>query len=393
MIYFDHNASTPVRPEVLEAMRAALADLYANPSSSHREGQRARAAVERAREQVAALVGARPDEVVFTSGGTEADHAGLIGAAWAAEPRGRRVAISAIEHHAVHGAAGVLERLGFAVEHLPAGRDGLVDPATLEALPPDTTVVAVMLANNETGVIQPVAALARRAAERGMRVVCDAVQAAGKIAIRRDDLGVDYLVISGHKFGGPKGAGALIVRAGAPFEPLFRGSAHERGRRGGTENVSGIVGLGVAAECAARELDAERTRLLELRARLEAGVRAVLPDAVIHGARAPRLPNTVNLSIPGARSDHLLMALDARGVAVSAGAACASGAVEPSPVLAAMGVPRDLAVCALRLSMGRSTTADEVERVISGLAESARAARSIGREGAGAAGRPGTPVR
>ena len=387
MIYFDHNASTPVRPEVAEAMRSALADTHANPSSSHREGQRARAAIERAREQVAALVHARPDEVVFTSGGTEGDHAGLIGAAWAAEARGRRVAISAIEHHAVHGAAEVLERLGFATAHLPVGPVGLVDPASIGALAADTTVVAVMLANNETGVIQPVAGIAAAAAARGMRVVCDAVQAAGKIPIRRDDLGVDYLVISGHKFGGPKGAGALIVRAGAPFEPLFRGSAHERGRRGGTENLPGIVGLGVAAEWAVRELEAEQARLLGLRAQLEAGIRATLPDAVVHGVRAPRLPNTVNLSIPGARSDHLLMALDTRDVAVSAGAACASGAVEPSPVLAAMGVPRELAVCALRLSMGRTTTADEVDRVVAALAESARVARAVGAAASGAASR------
>ncbi|HEY6867718.1 MAG TPA: cysteine desulfurase family protein [Candidatus Eisenbacteria bacterium] len=378
MIYFDHNASTPVRPEAAAAMQAALADLHANPSSAHREGQQARAAIERARAQVAALVGARPDEVVFTSGGTEGDHAGLIGTAWAAEGRGRRVAISEIEHHAVHGAAAVLARLGFAVAHLPVMGDGLVDPQAVESLPPDTTVVAVMLANNETGVIEPVAEIARRASARGMRVVCDAVQAAGKIPIRRDDLGVDALVISGHKFGGPKGAGALILRAGTPYEPLFRGSAHEAGRRGGTENLPGIVGLGAAAGCASRDLEAESDRLLALRARLETGLRAAIPDAVIHGARAPRLPNTVNLSIPGARSDHLLMALDARGVAVSAGAACASGAVEPSPVLSAMGVPRDLAVCALRLSMGRTTTGDEVDRVVAVLVDGARAARAAG---------------
>ncbi len=377
MIYFDHNASTPVRPEVAEAMRAALADTHANPSSAHREGQRARAAIERAREQVAALVGAAPDDVVFTSGGTEGDHAGLIGAAWAAEPRGRRVAISAIEHHAVHGAAEVLERLGFALAHLPVGAEGLVDPAAIAGLPADTTVVAVMLANNETGVIQPIAALAAATAARGMRLMCDGVQAAGKIPIHRDALGVDVLVISGHKFGGPKGAGALILRPGTPWEPLFRGSAHERGRRGGTENLPGIVGLGVAAESAARDLAAESVRLLALRARLEAGVRAALPDVVVHGARAPRLPNTVNLSVPGARSDHLLMALDARGIAVSAGAACASGAVEPSPVLAAMGVPRELAVCALRLSMGRGTSEGDVDQVVAALAESSKAARGV----------------
>jgi len=377
MIYFDHNASTPVRPEAAAALQAALAGLHANPSSAHREGQRARAAIERAREQVGALVGARPDEVVFTSGGTEGDHVALIGAAWAAEPRGRRIAISALEHHAIHGAAAVLERLGWAVEHLPADADGRIDPSAIESLPTDTTVVAVMLANNETGVIQPLAEIARRATARGLRVVCDAVQAAGKIPVRRETLDADYLVISGHKFGGPKGAGALIVGAAAPLEPLFRGSAQERGRRGGTENLPGIVALGAAAAAAARDLEAEHQRLLELRARLESGVRAALPDAVVHGAAAPRLPNTVNLSIPGARSDHMLMALDARGVAVSAGAACASGAVEPSPVLSAMGVPRELAVCALRLSMGRDTTAAEVDAVVEALTAAATMARAV----------------
>jgi len=376
MIYFDHNASTPVRPEVVEAVRVALADLPANPSSMHREGQRARAAVERARGQVAALVHARADEVVFTSGGTEGDHAGLIGAAWALEPRGRRVAISAIEHHAVHGAAAVLARTGWEVSHLPVGPEGYVDPAAVDALPSDTTLLAVMLANNETGVLQPVAGIAARARARGMRVLCDAVQAAGKVPVDCAALGADYLVISGHKFGGPKGAGALIVRQGAPFEALFRGSAHERGRRGGTENVAGIVGLGVAAAKAGEEQEGEARRLLELRKRLEEGLRGRVPDAVVHGERAPRLPNTVNASFPGARSDHLLMALDARGVEVSAGAACASGAVEPSPVLKAMGVPRDLAVCALRLSMGRTTTGAEVEQVLAALVEGVRLARA-----------------
>ena len=377
MIYFDHNASTPVRPEAQRAMAACLADLHANPSSLHREGQRVRAAIERAREQVAALAGARPADVVFVSGGTEGDHAGLIGAAWGAEARGRRIAFAAIEHHAVHGAAEVLARMGFAIEHLPVHESGLVDPAAVERLPADTTVVAVMLANNETGVVQPVAEIARRARARGMRVFCDAVQAAGKIPLRFDDLGVDTLVISGHKFGGPKGAGALILREGAPFEPLFRGSGHERGRRGGTENAPGIVGLGAAAAGAAAEIGDEAPRLRALREMLERGIRAAVPDAVVHGEAAPRLPNTVNVSAPGARSDHLLMALDARGVAVSAGAACASGAVEPSPVLTAMRVPRALAVCAVRLSMGRTTTVAEVEQVLAAYADSVRAARAV----------------
>jgi cysteine desulfurase len=365
-----------VRPEAAAAMREALEGLHANPSSAHREGQRARAAIERAREQVAALVGAAPSEIVFTSGGTEGDHLGLVGAALALESRGRRVATSSVEHHAVHGATELLERLGYAASHLPVGPEGVVDPAIIETLPADTTVISIMLANNETGVIQPVADIARRAHARGMRVHCDAVQAAGKIPVDCASLDVDYLVVSAHKLGGPKGSGALVVRRAAPLEPLARGSGHERGRRGGTENLTGIVGFGVAAECAARELKTERDRMLELRARLESGVRAAIPDAVIHGERAPRLPNTVNLSIPGARSDHMLMALDQRGIEVSAGAACASGAVEPSPVLAAMSVPREIAITALRLSMGRSTTAAEVDAVIAALAECARAVRS-----------------
>jgi cysteine desulfurase len=380
MIYLDHNASTPVRREAREAMRACLTDVHANPSSLHGDGQRARAAVERARSQVARLVNAEPGQVVFLSGGTEGDHQAVIGAAWALEKRGRRVALSAIEHHAVHGAGQVLARLGYSIEHLPVNSDGFLDPRTIDTLPLDTTLVSVMLANNETGVLQPVAEVAERAHARGMRVHCDAVQAAGKVPIDLRALGADYLVISAHKLGGPKGVGALIVREGAPLEPLLRGSDHEHGLRGGTENVPGIVGFGVAAECAGRELASESARLLALRDRLEEGIRSVVPDAVVHGARAPRLPNTVNASYPGARSDRLLMALDAREVAVSAGAACASGTVEPSPVLAAMGVPRELAVCALRLSMGRTTTADEVERTLIALAYAVRAARGMDAE-------------
>jgi cysteine desulfurase len=382
LIYFDHNASTPVRPEVAEAMTACLRDLHANPSSTHRAGQHARAAIEHARDQVATLAGARPDEVVFVSGGTEGDHAGLIGAAWALEGRGRRIALSAIEHHAVHGAGEVLERMGFAIEPVRVTQAGAVDPEIVNPLPYDTTVLAVMLANNETGILQPVAEIAERAHRAGIRVLCDAVQAAGKVPVDVDRLGADYLVLSAHKIGGPKGVGALIIRNHAPYQALFRGSGHEAGRRGGTENLAGIVGFGVAAECALHEVASEGPRLLALRDRLEAGIQSEFPDAVIHGGPgcaplADRLPNTVNVSIPGARSDHLLMSLDAREVAVSAGAACASGAVEPSPVLTAMGVPRALATCALRLSMGRTTTVDEVDEVIRALAQSARAARAL----------------
>ncbi len=377
MIYLDHNASTPVRPEAIAAVEAALRDLSANPSSAHREGQRGRAAIEQARARVAGLVHARADEVVFLSGGTEGDHAGLIGAAWALEKHGRRVAVSAVEHHAVHGAAEVLERMGFTIDHLSVDREGRVDPAAVDRLPEGVTVLSVMLANNETGVLQPVAEVAARARARGIRVHCDAVQAAGKIVVDVEALGVDYLVISAHKLGGPKGTGALIVRRGAPCEPLFRGSAHERGRRGGTENLPGIVGFGVAAEQARLDLEAEQARLTGLRLRLERGIRDAVPDVVVVGGSAERLPNTVNACFPGARSDHMLMALDAGGVAVSAGAACASGGVEPSPVLKAMGVPREIAVCALRFSLGRTTTAEEIDEAVRRIGECVASVRAM----------------
>jgi cysteine desulfurase len=376
-LYLDHNASTPVRPEVAEAMQQALRDLGANPSSAHREGQRVRAAVERAREQAASLVGAAANELVFVSGGTEGDHLAIVGSAWAQRERGQHIAYAAIEHHAVHGAAEVLERLGWHHSVLPSDANGLTPPESVNELPARTTVLALMLANNETGVVQPVAALTARAQARGIRVVCDAVQGAGKLRVDVGSLGVDYLVFSAHKFGGPKGAGALVIRNRAPLEPLFRGSAHERGLRGGTENVPGIIGLGVAAELAAREVATEGARLLELRKRFEAGLKQAVPDVVVHGAAAPRLPNTVNASFPGARSDHMLLALDARGLAASAGAACASGGVEPSPVLSAMGVPRELAVCAIRFSLGRTTTADDVTRALAIIAESVTAARGV----------------
>jgi len=378
VIYLDHNASTPVRPEVAEAMYQALRDLGANPSSSHREGQRVRAAIERARASVAALVGARPDEVVFVSGGTEGDHLALVGAAWAQRERGRHIAFAAIEHHAVHGAAHVLDELGWTHSELPCDPQGRTSIDAINSLPAGTTVVSVMLANNETGVIQPVRALADRAHARGMLLHCDAVQGTGKIPVDMAALGVDFLVLSGHKFGGPKGAGALIVRSGVPLESLFRGSAQERGYRGGTENVTGIVGLGLACELVSRDLAAEVTAMTALRDVFERQLLAALPDAVIHGREAERLPNTVNVSFAGARSDHLLMALDARGVCCSAGAACASGGVEPSPVLRAMGVPRELAISALRFSFGRGTTSAELHEAVAHVSDAVQRARASG---------------
>ena len=310
MIYLDHTAPTPVRPEVAEAMYQALRDLGANPSSSHREGQRVRAAIERARAQVAALVGARTDEVVFVSGGTEGDHLAVVGAAWAQRERGRHVAFAAVEHHAVHGAAEVLDELGWTHSELPCDAEGRTSLDGIAALPEGTTVVSVTLANNETGVIQPVRALADRAHARGMLLHCDAVQGTGKIPVDITALGVDFLVLSGHKFGGPKGAGALIVRRGAPLESLFRGSAQEHGHRGGTENVVGIVGLGLACELVARDLAAEITTMTALRDEFERLLRGAIPDVVIHGRAAEPLPNPLNASFASARSDHRRLARD-----------------------------------------------------------------------------------
>lgn len=377
-LYLDHNASTPVRPEVADAMHKALRDLGANPSSAHRDGQLVRAAVEDARQAAAELVEADPKEVVFVSGGTEGDHLAIVGSAWAQRERGKHVAYAAIEHHAVHGAVEVLEQFGWTHSTLPCSPAGMTLPDAVNDLPAGITLLSLMLANNETGVLQPVSALAARARARGMRVHCDAVQGVGKVPVDIDALGVDYLVFSAHKFGGPKGIGALVVRKGAPLESLFRGSAQEHGHRGGTENVPGIIGMGVAARLAKRELADEGARVLALRKGFEDELKRALPDIVVHGAQAPRLPNTVNVSFPGARADHLLLALDARGVAASAGAACASGGVEPSPVLTAMGVPRELAVCALRFSLGHATHADDVARAVTLIAESVRAVRAAG---------------
>lgn len=378
MIYLDHNASTPVRPEVAEAMHQALRDLGANPSSSHREGQRVRAALERARAQVAAFTGATANEVIFVSGGTEGDHLALVGAAWAQREQGRHVAFAAVEHHAVHGAADVLHELGWTHAELPCDPQGRTRVEAIDTLPSGTTVVSVMLANNETGVIQPVARMAERAHARGILLHCDAVQGMGKIPVDFNKLGADFLVLSGHKFGGPKGAGAVVAKADAPLQPLFRGSAHERGRRGGTENVAGIVGLGLACELAARDLADDAAAMLGLREEFERELTRAVPEVVIHGQAAERLPNTVNASFPGARSDHLLLALDARGVCCSAGAACASGGVEPSPVLVAMGVPRELAISALRFSFGRGNTSGELREVVAHIAEAVQRLRAAG---------------
>jgi cysteine desulfurase len=366
-VYLDHNATTPVDPRVLEAMLPFLRDDYGNPSSLHWFGQRARAAVEEARERVAELLGAPPAEVVFTASGSESDNMALRGVAAKARAPRTGVVVSAVEHHAVLNTAKAMRDEGRPVAIARVGGDGALDLDDLAAKADDTTaLVSVMLANNETGALQPVAEAARLARELGALVHCDAVQAAGKVAIDVRALDVDLLTLSAHKLYGPKGVGCLYVRRGTPMAPLVRGGGQERNRRAGTENVAGIVGFGRAAALAREGLEEEARRTAALRDRLEERLLA-LPGARRNGS-GPRLPNTSSVSFEGAEAEGLLMALDLEGIAVSTGAACAAGGVEPSHVLRAMGLPPERVQSSLRLSLGRSTTAADVARAASVIA-------------------------
>jgi len=360
-IYLDHNATTPLDPEVLEAMLPFLREGFGNPSSLHWFGQRARAAVEEARAQVASLVGAEPPEIVFTGGGSESDNAALRGVAARARPPRLGIVCSAVEHHAVLNVAKALRDEGRPVEVARVGEDGVLDLADLAAKVGETTaLVSIMLANNETGVLQPVPEASRLARAGGALVHCDAVQGAGKVGIDVRQLDVDLLSLSAHKLYGPKGVGALYVRRGTPLVALVRGGAQERNRRAGTENVPGVVGFGVAAGIALRRRVEDAARLAALRDRLEERLLG------IEGARRnggnPRVPNTTNVSFEGVDAEALLIALDLEGIAVSTGAACAAGGVEPSHVLRAMGLPPERVQSSLRLSLGRGTTEAEVLR-------------------------------
>jgi cysteine desulfurase len=360
-IYLDHNATTPLDPRALEAMLPFLREDFGNPSSLHRFGQRTRAAVEQARAEVATLVGADPAEIVFTASGTEADNMALRGAALRAKPPRSSVVCSAIEHHAVLNTAKALRDEGRPVAIAQVGPDGVVELDDLAAKVGETTaVVSVMLANNETGVLQPVAQAARIARARGALVHCDAVQAAAKVPIDVKSLDVDLLTVSAHKIYGPKGVGCLFVRRGTPMAALVRGGAQERNRRAGTENVPGIVGFGAAAAAAREGLAADALAVAALRDRLEARLLAI-PGARRNGD-GPRVPNTTNVSFEGVDAEALLVALDLEGLAVSTGAACAAGGIEPSHVLRAMGQPPERVQSSLRLSLGRGTTQEEVDR-------------------------------
>ena len=378
-IYLDHNATTPVDPAAAEAMMRALRDLFGNASSVHYYGQQAKAAIDGARSAVAALIGAEPSEIVFTSGGTESDNFAIRGAAEAFEVTGRKHLItSGIEHEAVINTFKALARRGWTTTLLPLDASGIVSPDRLrEAMTDDTALVSIMHANNEIGTIQPIAELAPIARARGALFHTDAVQSAGKIPVSVRALGVDLLSISGHKFYGPKGAGVLWAKRGVRLSPFLAGGKQERNRRAGTENVPGVIGMGVAANRALEKMAGEATRLSALRNRLEEGILASVPNTDVNGAREPRVPNTSNISFDRIEAESLLIALDLEGVAVSTGSACSSGTLEPSHVLKAMNLSSHRAQNSIRFSLGAANTEKEIDRVIAMLPKIVTKLRSL----------------
>jgi cysteine desulfurase len=374
-IYLDNNATTPVLLEVLEAMRPYFGEHFGNASSIHHYGQETRAAVERARDSVASLLGCRAAEVVFTSGGTEGDNlaiAGLTGA-------GDHIITSSIEHHAVLHACKHLEETGCDVTYVPVDGRGLVDPADVRrALRPNTKLISLMMANNETGVLQPVEEIGKIAAEADVYFHTDAVQAAGKVPIDVNRIGCDALSISGHKMHAPQGVGALYVRKGTKLQPLFYGGRHERSRRAGTENVPGIVGLGKAAELAMQRFErGDDKRMSALRDRLQQGLLAQVEESGVNGLGAPRVPNTSNIYFDQIEGESMVIALDLKGLAVSAGAACSSGAIEPSHVLTAMSLRKDRAHASIRFSLGTQNTPEDIDLALALVPETVARLREL----------------
>jgi cysteine desulfurase len=388
-LYLDHNATTPVDPQAAEAMARTLTEVFGNPSSVHYYGQQAKALLDESRSAVAAVVGAEPAEIIFTAGGTEADNFAIRGAAEALEPTGRKHLItSGIEHEAVLNTFKALARRGWRTTVLPMDQTGIVSPDRLrEAIDSDTALVSIMHANNEIGTIQPIRELAEIAHGHGALFHTDAVQTAGKIPVNVRALGADLLALSAHKFYGPKGAGALWIKRGVRLVPTSTGGKQERSRRGGTENIPGIVGMGVAARWALEKMPTEGPRLAALRDRLEAGILGAVPNTDVNGARDPRVPNTTNISFDRVEAESLLIALDLEGVAVSTGSACSSGTLEPSHVLRAMNLPAHRAQNSIRFSLGASNTEDQIDHVIAILPKIVEKLRSLSRHSSLAARR------
>lgn len=365
-VYLDHAATTPVRPEVFEAMIPYFTERFGNPSSIHSFGREARMELDRARERTAAIIGAQPEEIVFTGGGSEADNHAIRGAALAALGKRNHIITSPIEHHAVLDTVNSLKVLGFDVTVVPVNGYGLVDPANVRAAMTDRTfMVTIMHANNEVGTIQPIKEIAAIAHERGALMHTDAVQSIGHVKTDVNDLGVDLLSMAAHKFYGPKGVGALYIRKGLRISSLITGGGQERKRRAGTENTAGIVGMGVAAELAMAEFELEKARETALRDRLIAGLLSTIPHTILNGHPMVRLPNNVNISYMYVEGESLLLNLDMAGIAASSGSACTSGSLEPSHVLMAMGISHEVAHGSVRMTIGRGTTLEDIDYVLS----------------------------
>jgi len=371
LIYLDHNATTPLDARVLEAMMPYLTKFFGNASSIHRAGKEARTAIESAREKIASIIGASPREIIFTSGGTESDNLAIFGVMRALEKIGKKhIITSAIEHHAVLEPANYLKKQGYDVTIVGANRFGLVDPKEVEAaIRPDTALVTIMYANNETGAIQPLEEIGKICRQKKVIFHTDAVQAAGKIPVNVDSLNADLLTLTAHKFYGPKGIGALYIRSKTPIFPMLHGGSHERKMRPGTENVAGIVGLAKALEIATEDMEHESKILANLRDYLEDLVAKKVGHVSINGLGAPRVPNTTNISFHFIEGESVLLFLDSKGVAAASGSACTSQSLEPSHVLTAMGIPPETAQGSIRFSLGRATTKEQIEYVADALSE------------------------
>ena len=364
-IYLDHSATTPVRPEVAEEMMKYLTDIWGNPSSVYSRGREARKGIDEAREKIAHSLGANPQEIIFTSGGTEADNFAVIGAAYANQKKGKHIITSSIEHHAVLDACKFLEKQGFEVTYLPVTPEGIVRVEDFKkAVRQDTILTSVMHVNNEVGTIQPVEDIGRICREKGILFHVDAVQSFGKMPVNVDDLNADLLSVSAHKIYGPKGVGCLYIRRGTKVQKLFYGGGQERKKRPGTENVAGIVGFGKAAELALREMNEEAEKLTKLRDKLIDGLKKRISDVKLNGHPVQRICNNVNVSFKYVEGESLLLSLDMKGIEASSGSACTSGSLEPSHVLQAMGVPYEFIHGSVRMTLGKDNTEEDIDYVL-----------------------------